>query len=133
MAGIPPLGLVLLTCSESGTVLGIRRKVWVKISCANPSSRSQYEGNVQAVLCSLSYHYGQLILCVGRAQWWRNPALQALGSTHDTIYVAYQLQRNLTMKGNINAAIAGSAKNTVCMLLFVDIATLFSPNTINTT
>lgn len=123
----------MLTCSESGTVLSIVRKAWVKISCANPSSRSQYVGNVQVVLCSLPYHYGQLTLCVGRAQWRRNPALQALGSTHDTTHVAYQLQRNLTMKGNMNTAIVGSAKNTVYMLLFIDIATLFSPNTINTT
>lgn len=37
------------------------------------------------------------------------------------------------MKGSRNTAIVGSAKNTVYMLLFVDIATFLSPNTINTT
>jgi hypothetical protein len=37
------------------------------------------------------------------------------------------------MKGNRNTVPVGSAKSTVYMLLFVDIATLLSPNTINTT
>lgn len=36
------------------------------------------------------------------------------------------------MKGHMNTAILGSAENTVYVLLFVVMATLFVPNTINT-